>query len=83
MSNNICRIVVVAPLDKAVKGALKLTAPKNVTLEKTDFAIELPPGERVVLPVTFEGKPSRGERIRAALTLDDGTVLNGAVPMGL
>ena len=79
-----CRVVVAAPLDKAVKGTLMLTAPEGVTLEKTGFAIDLPPGERTVLPVALTGKPGkRGDRIRAALTLADGTILNGAVPMGL
>ena len=79
-----CRVVVVAPLGKAVNGKLTLAAPDGVKLAKTEFAIALPPGERTVLPVTFEGKPAkRGDTIRAVLTLSDGVTLNGAVPLGL
>jgi hypothetical protein len=81
---NLCRVVVVAPLAKALNGRLTLRAPKNVRLEKTEADIRLVPGQRTVLPIGFEGKHDvRGERIRAVLTLDDGTVLNGAVPLGL
>ena len=81
--SNICRVVVVAPEDEAIKGALTLTSPKTVTLEKTQFTIDLAPAQRIVHPITFEGKhDKRGERIRATLTLEDGTVLNGAVPLG-
>jgi hypothetical protein len=79
-----CRVVVVAPLDKAVKGALALIAPTGVPLERTGVAVDLAPGGRVVLPIPFEGKlDKRGDSIRAALTLENGTVLNGAVPLGL
>jgi hypothetical protein len=81
---NICRVVVAAPLAKGLKGALTLTAPKGVRLEKTAAGIDLAPGRRTVLPVTFEGKhDERGAPIRAVLTLDDGTVLKGSVPLGL
>ena len=81
---NVCRVVVTAPLDKAIKGTLSLTAPKNVTLEKTETAVDLAPGKRLVQSITFEGKPDkRGDLIRATLKLDNGTVLNGAVPLGL
>ncbi|MCL1921057.1 MAG: carbohydrate binding domain-containing protein [Kiritimatiellaeota bacterium] len=81
---NVCRAVVVAPLGKAVKGKLTLTAPKGVTLEKTESAIDLAPGARTILPIAFDGKPAtRGDRIRATLTLADAPTLNAAVPLGL
>jgi hypothetical protein len=80
----LCRVVVVAPLAKGLAGTLTLSAPKNVRLDKADAAIRLGPGQRAVLPVGFEGRhDKRGEQIRAVLTLDDGTVLKGSVPLGL
>ena len=81
---DICRVVVVAPMDAALKGALQVTAPKGVRLEHAEFEIDLAPGERIVKTVAFRGKPeTRGDKIRATLKLKDGTILNGAVPLGL
>ena len=78
-----CRVVVVAPLDKGVKGSLMLTAPKGVKLAKTSLAVDLKPGERVSESVPFEGAAERGAPIRAMLSQAGGAVLRGQVPLGL
>ena len=80
----VCRVVVAAPLTKAVKGTLSLSTPKTVKLEKREAVVDLKPGARIALPFAFEGKADkRGELIRANLSLEDGTVLRGSVPLGL
>ena len=48
-----CRVVVVAPLDKAVKGILTLTAPKGVKLAKSSWPVDLKPGARLAEAVPF------------------------------
>lgn len=79
-----CRVVAVAPLARGLKGTVALSAPKGVTLDKAAWTVEVPPGGRVAERVGFTGGPDgRGEPVRAVLTLEDGTVLNGAVPLGL
>lgn len=79
-----CRVVAVAPLARGLKGTVALSAPKGVKLDKAAWTVEVPPGGRVAERVGFTGGPDgRGEPIRAVLTLEDGTVLNGAVPLGL
>ncbi|MDR2849045.1 MAG: hypothetical protein LBW77_00630, partial [Verrucomicrobiota bacterium] len=81
---DICRVVVSAPLAKGLRGTLALTAPKGVNLASPPPDILLAPGRRAILPLGFSGKPdTRGALIRAVLTLDDGTVLKGSVPLGL
>ena len=80
----VCRVVVAAPAGQAVKGKLSLTAPKTVKLETREAAVDLKPGARIAIPFSFDGKADeRGELIRAVLSLEDGTVLRGSVPLGL
>lgn len=80
----VCRVVVAAPLTRAVKGTLSLSAPKTVKLEKREAVVDLKPGARIALPFPFDGKADeRGSLIRAVLSLEDGTVLRGSVPLGL
>jgi hypothetical protein len=47
-----CRVVAVAPMDKPLNGTLALTAPKGVTLAKTEFTITitLPPADAPYCP---------------------------------
>jgi rhamnogalacturonan endolyase len=80
---NLCRVVVVAPLDKGLKGSVALIAPKGVKLSKTAWGIDLKPGERVAEGVPFEGSAERGAPIVAELAIEGGAVLRGAVPLGL
>ena len=80
---NWCRVVVAAPLGKTIKGSLALTAPSGVTLGRSLLTIHLKNGERFAENVSFDGKAARGELIRAVLSLDDGTILRGRVPLGL
>ncbi len=80
---NICRAVVSAPLGQGVKGRVTLTAPKGVKLDRASFDVDLKPGSRMAQSVPFEGKSERGERIRATLSFENGTVLCGSVPLGL
>jgi hypothetical protein len=81
---SVCRVAVVAPLKTAAKGTVTLTAPKGVKLQKASFAVDLKPGERMAVPVEYEGKAGeRGEPIRAEWAVEGGAALRGAVPMGL
>ena len=80
---NRCRVVVVAPLEKAVKGVLTLTAPKGVKLAKTAWPVDLKPGARLAETVLVEGSSERGALIRAELAVDGGSALQGSVPLGL
>jgi len=80
---NVCRVVVTAPLGSGVKGKLTLSAPQGLKLDRASFTADLKPGARMAEHVFFEGKAERGEVIRAALSLADGTVLRGGVPLGL
>ena len=80
---NRCRVVAVAPLDKAMKGVLTLTAPKGVKLSKTSWPVELKPGARLAETVPFEGSSERGGLIRAEWVIDGGPALRGSAPLGL
>jgi len=79
----VCRVVVSAPLDKGVKGALALTAPTGVKLSKTALQVDLKPGERVATRVAFEGAAERGATLHAVLAQDGGATLRAQVPLGL
>ena len=80
---NICRVVVVAPLDKGVKGRVVLIAPNGITLKKTSLDVDLKPGERVAEAIAYEGKTEKGNVIKAELAIENGPVLRGRVPLGL
>ena len=80
---NSCRVVVVAPLDKGLKGCVTLTAPQGITLSKTTVQVDLKPGARIAESVPFEGRSDRGAEIKAALSIESGPVLLGGVPLGL
>jgi rhamnogalacturonan endolyase len=79
----VCRVVAVAPLARALKGAITLTAPKGVTLKKSVWTVDVQAGERQAEAVEYEGKAERGAEIRAELAVEGGPVLTGGVPLGL
>jgi rhamnogalacturonan endolyase len=79
----VCRVVVVAPQSGPLKGAVTLTAPANIKLQKTSLSVDLKPGERVAEAIPYEGKAERGARIGASLAIESGPVLCGSVPLGL
>jgi len=78
-----CRVVVVAPLTRTVKGEVKLSAPKGIKLAKTSVRVDLKPGARIAEAVAFDGRCERGGEIKAALMIEAGPVLRGGVPLGL
>jgi len=80
---NVCRVAAAAPLDRALKGAITLTAPEGVRLKKRAWTVDLKAGERQAEAVEYEGKAERGAEIRAAFAVEGGTVLEGGVPLGL
>lgn len=80
---NTCRVAVVAPLNKSVKGQVTLAAPNNITLKKASLQVDLKPGERMAENIAYEGKAERGSIIRAELAVENGPVLRGRVSFGL
>jgi len=79
----ICRVVVVAPLGRAVKGEVALAAPKGIKLASSSFSVDLKPGARVAETVAVDGTCDRGAEIKAVLSIDAGPILKGGVPLGL
>jgi rhamnogalacturonan endolyase len=78
-----CRVAVVAPLTRTVKGEVVLSAPKGIKLAKTSVRVDLKPGARIAETVAFDGRCERGGEIKAALMIEAGPVLRGGVPLGL
>lgn len=78
-NQNLCRVVVVAPLNQSLQGTVTLTPPKGVTLETTTFNLNLAPGKRHAQHISLTGKAKRGELIQATLDLSH-TRLHGSVP---
>lgn len=79
--NRALQVVVSAPLEQPLKGTLKLTAPPCLALNPTEKAIDLPKGGLVTLNIDTKVVGVLKGEIRAELTLDNGTVLRGQVPV--
>lgn len=79
----VCRVVVVAPQERGLKGTLVLTAPQGVAVERSSWEVDVRPGGRQALCCPFTGNSGRGAAFSAVLPQPDGLPLRGSVPLGL
>lgn len=77
------QVVTSSPLDRPIKGKLKLTAPTGVSLAPAEWTVDLKPGSMAVTEVKVEKSRPMFVPIKAELQLEDGTVLRGQVPLGV
>lgn len=76
------QVVVSSPLNRPLKGKLKLAAPDGVSLLPAEWMVDLKPGTMAVTNVKLEKRSSTAVPVLAELRLEDGTILRGQVPSG-
>ena len=76
------QVVTSSPLNRPIKGKLKLAAPDGVSLSPSEWMVDLKPGTMAVTNVKLEKRSSTAAPVLAELRLDDGTILHGQVPTG-
>ena len=76
------QVVTSSPVNRPLKGKLKLIAPDGVSLTPSEWMVDLKPGNMAVTSVKLERKSSTCAPVKAELRLDDGTILRGQVPTG-
>ncbi len=79
----VCRVVVSAPLDRPVRGTVRLEADAGLSLLPAEYTVDVEPGQR---DIRFVGISSAvdsafGGDIRARLDFQDGGLLTGQVPV--
>jgi hypothetical protein len=81
--NPTCQVVVSAPLNKPVRGTLRLSADGKMGLEPASFAVDVKPGESLVKQVAITGQTESAlsGMIHARLDLSNGSLLTGEVPV--
>ncbi len=79
----VCRIVVSAPLDRAVVGELTLNATAGITVAPAALKIDVKPGERLITEaaVSSPGEDPLGGMLHAVLSDGDRVLLTGRVPV--
>jgi len=75
-------VIVTAPLSSPLKGTLKLLAPAGMSLNKTEWPIDLKPGAMSAVVVEVKKSAPTLAPIKAELSLADGTILRGQVATG-
>ncbi len=80
-SASVCRVVVSAPLDKPVRGTVRLTAGKGIALDPAEYTVDVAPGKLDIrnVAIASETESGLGSQIDARLDLQDGGLLTGQV----
>lgn len=77
------QVVTSSPLDRPLKGKLKLIAPAGISLVPAEWTVDLKPGILAVTEVKFGNNSPSFALIKAELQMDDGVILRGQVPTGV